>query len=311
MTYVAFMPLPLAATPDRIDEMLGLLGRAGLAVADGRVFVYGDGVPARPSPAPMTPIHLASPLAEPDVGLAAGLARAAGARFVLLPDDGWTRAFAVRLALALDAVCLTGVTELLPGGDGWIARRPSHGGRVNADVPLGRRPAVLTVAKGIAGAAQPMEDGAVDAAIDATAAALPGWLAEARLRPDVSAAGLEQAETVLVAGRGAGSRANIEHLGALAAALGMAFAVSRPVVMNAWAPMDRLAGVSGAMLKPRLAILAGVSGAPALMAAVKRSRVIIAINTDAEAPVFRSDDLGIVGDCRTLLDGLAERLKHQ
>ena len=107
-----------------------------------------------------------------------------------------------------------------------------------------------------------------------------------------------------------GSRdAFVAEMNAAAATLGMAFAVSRPVVMNAWAPMDRLAGVSGAMLKPRLAILAGVSGAPALMAAVKRSRVIVAINTDADAPVFRSADLGVVGDCRTLLDGFAERLR--
>jgi electron transfer flavoprotein alpha subunit len=77
--------------------------------------------------------------------------------------------------------------------------------------------------------------------------------------------------------------------------------------MNAWAPLDRLAGVSGAMLKPRLCLLAGVSGAPALMAAVSRARTLVAINTDPAAPVFRQVDVGIVGDCLTLLEAFADR----
>jgi electron transfer flavoprotein alpha subunit len=136
----------------------------------------------------------------------------------------------------------------------------------------------------------------------------PDWLATATFTPAAADAGLEHAEAVLIAGRGAGSRAGVDRLARVADRLGMAFAVSRPVTMNAWAPCDRLAGVSGAMLKPRLCVLAGVSGAPALMAAVTRARTLVAINTDPAAPVFRLVDVGIVGDCLSLLEAFADRL---
>lgn len=296
--YVALLARRGAAAAERMGEIAGIVQRAGMPPAAGRFVLFGDDVPALSVPA--------SRFAEPDPDVLARAVRQSGAALILMPDDGWARASAVALALRLGALCLTGVTALERRPDGWIVHRRSHGGRVDAHFALGWRPAVLTVARGV-------EPAAVDASTIALATlpaepptALPEWLEAAHFEPATASAGLEQADYVLVAGRGAGSRVNVARLAVVANRLGLAFAVSRPVAMNAWAPMHRLAGVSGAMLKPRLAILAGVSGAPALMAAVARSRTIVAINTDPDAPVFRAADVGIVGDCLSLLEAFAE-----
>lgn len=115
---------------------------------------------------------------------------------------------------------------------------------------------------------------------------------------------LAAAPFVLVTGRGI-KRKEMAEIPSLAARMGAAFGASRPVVMNAWAPMEKMVGVSGAMLKPEICIAAGVSGAPALYAGIEKSRFIVAVNSDDRAPIIKKADVAIVGDGKEIVEALA------
>jgi electron transfer flavoprotein alpha subunit len=102
---------------------------------------------------------------------------------------------------------------------------------------------------------------------------------------DLPASGdLAECRFLVVAGAGAGSRQGVERIAAAARRMGAAFGTTRPVAMNAWAPMDRLVGVSGARTAPAVCIVVGASGAPALHWAIERAAFIAAVNLDEQAP---------------------------
>lgn len=119
---------------------------------------------------------------------------------------------------------------------------------------------------------------------------------------------LAEARVVLVAGAGAGSRRDVARLAAVARRMGAAFGVTRPVAMNAWAPTDRLIGVSGTRLAPALALVVGASGAPAFLWGIERAGVIVAVNIDAGAPIVSEADVTVVGDGVAVAEALAALL---
>lgn len=122
--------------------------------------------------------------------------------------------------------------------------------------------------------------------------------------------GLDTAPFVVVAGRGARNRDTAVQMEAAAEKMGAAFGASRPAVMNAWAPMRQLIGVSGAMTRSEICITAGISGAPALYAGIEKSRFIIAINHDERAPIIKKADVAVVGDCVEVLEALAAEVER-
>jgi len=97
---------------------------------------------------------------------------------------------------------------------------------------------------------------------------------------------------------------NADGIAALARRLGMEVGYSRARVMNGGYDVERLIGISGHLLAPDVCIVAGASGAAALMTGVRDSRFIVAINRDASAPVFAQADVGIVDDWPTVLEAL-------
>ncbi|MBU2601786.1 MAG: FAD-binding protein [Actinobacteria bacterium] len=117
---------------------------------------------------------------------------------------------------------------------------------------------------------------------------------------------LEQSRFLVVAGAGAGSRDGVERIAAAARRMGAEFAVSRPVAMSAWAPMDRLIGVSGTRTAPELCIVAGASGAPALYWGIEKAGFIAAIDLDERAPIAKSADAVILDDGVAVIEELAE-----
>ena len=88
--------------------------------------------------------------------------------------------------------------------------------------------------------------------------------------------------------------------------MGADFGVSRPVAMNAWAPMDRLMGVSGTRAAPALCIVAGASGAPALYWGIEKAGLIVAVNPDERAPIVANSDAALLDDAVAVLEELAE-----
>jgi electron transfer flavoprotein alpha subunit len=118
-------------------------------------------------------------------------------------------------------------------------------------------------------------------------------------------------EAVLVSiGRGIQTKDNIELANELAGALGAAVSASRPVVDQGWLPTSRLVGKSGKRVKPKIYLALGISGAPEHVEGMGDSQVIIAINTDPNAPIFNVAKYGSTIDMFELVPALTEKVKQ-
>jgi len=118
-----------------------------------------------------------------------------------------------------------------------------------------------------------------------------------------------QQDMLVSVGRGIQTQDNIELAEELAAALGGVVSASRPVIDQGWLPLTRQVGKSGATVKPKLYLAAGISGAPEHVEGMKDSELIIAVNTDAQAPIFTVAHYGIVGELVEILPALTEAVK--
>ncbi|WP_246019764.1 electron transfer flavoprotein subunit alpha/FixB family protein [Bacilliculturomica massiliensis] len=107
---------------------------------------------------------------------------------------------------------------------------------------------------------------------------------------------ISEAEVIVAAGRGVRRKEDLEMLSELAQALGGQLGVSRALVDAGMAPSARQVGYSGNRVKPKVYIACGISGAPQHLAGMKESDMIVAVNTDPSAPIFRLADYGFVGD---------------
>jgi len=136
------------------------------------------------------------------------------------------------------------------------------------------------------------------------------FIREIKFEEDQKAEGLENAKLVVIAGRGVQKKEAIEELREMTKHLHGKLGVSRPVAMSAWAPMEELAGVSGAMLKPEICIAVGVSGAAALYAGIEKSKFIIAINIDRKAPIIKKADVAIIDDYKEVIKALVKYVEE-
>ena len=123
---------------------------------------------------------------------------------------------------------------------------------------------------------------------------------------------LEDANIVVSGGRGLGSAENFEALvGTLATLLNGATGASRAIVDAGWVPYSIQVGQTGKTVKPEVYFACGISGATQHQVGMKGSKKIIAINTDADAPIFSLSDVSIVGDVNTVMPKLIEAIKQK
>ncbi len=122
---------------------------------------------------------------------------------------------------------------------------------------------------------------------------------------------MEDAQIVIVGGRGLGSREQFKLLFELAELLAGEVGATRPVVLAGWADEERLLGQTGKTVKPRLLISIGTSGALQYTTGITGAETIIAINRDAHAPIFKMADLGLVGESSAVLPLLLETLRKR
>ena len=132
---------------------------------------------------------------------------------------------------------------------------------------------------------------------------------EARFKEAKAAVDLTQAPLIVAVGRGIKEQKNIEIIEKLAASMGAEIAASRPICDNDWLPMDRQIGSSGQTVAPKLYLAVGISGAIQHLVGMKGARTIVAINKDAEAPIFEIADYGIVGDLFEVVPALTAEIE--
>src|SRR3981081_1808153 len=124
-----------------------------------------------------------------------------------------------------------------------------------------------------------------------------------------SAVDLTQAPLIVAIGRGIKAPENIPQAEALAKALGGEIAASRPICDEGWLPMERQIGSSGQPVAPKLSLALGISGAIQHVVGMKGARTIVAINKDANAPIFEIADYGIVAHIFEIMPALAAELE--
>ena len=232
---------------------------------------------------------------------------------VCLPHTYQTRDFAPALAARLGRTLVTDVTAIRTDGGARVYTRPVFQGKLSADVAAeGPAPHLVTfqigayradaAAKGASAA--PVR--AVDIPVDASAIRQKP---EAPFKEAKQAVDLSQAERIVAVGRGIKGQDHLKIVEELAAALGAEIAASRPICDAGWLPMDRQIGSSGQTVAPKLYVALGISGAIQHLVGMKGSRTIVAINKDAEAPIFEIADYGIVGDLFEIVPAIISELR--
>ncbi len=213
---------------------------------------------------------------------------------------------ATRLACRSSGEVLTDVLSAETAPDRLSCRRSVYSGHLMGRFELSARPWCVTVDPSWAdGDASEAIEHVVLSDTDESGGGGPEPFEDREPLEDPSAGDLADSSFVVVAGSGAGSRRGVERIAATAREMGATFGVTRPVAMNAWAPVDRLIGVSGARTAPALCIVAGASGAPAFYWGIEKAGLIVAVDTDEQAPIVREADLVLVDDAVAVLEELA------
>lgn len=221
-------------------------------------------------------------------------------QYVFFPHTYQTRDYVPALAAAIDRALVTDVIAVKQVNGAPAFARPMFQGKLTADVaPEGPAPHLVTIQIGAFRADQ-VKRGASAAAVSAAAVTIDA--AAVRQQPEApfqeakAAVDLSQAERIVAVGRGIKSAENLPVAEKLAAAFGAELAASRPICDNGWLPMERQIGSSGQTVAPKLYVALGISGAIQHLVGMKGARTIVAINKDAEAPIFEVADYGIQGD---------------
>jgi electron transfer flavoprotein alpha subunit len=232
---------------------------------------------------------------------------------VLLAHTYQTRDFAPQLAARLDRALLTDCIAATMRDNERVFVRPMFQGKLYADVvPLGPAPHLVTFQIG-AYRADAAVRGRAPAPVRAVSVTLdPSAIRqkpEAPFKEVKQAVDLSQAERIVGIGRGIKGQEHLPVAERLAAALGAEMAASRPICDAGWLPMDRQVGSSGQTVAPKLYVALGISGAIQHLVGMKASNTIVAINKDADAPIFEVADYGIVGDLFEIVPALVDALK--
>jgi len=229
------------------------------------------------------------------------------ATLILAPASSKGKDFMPRVAFALDAPQASDVIEFAANG---IFIRPMYAGNIIAEVELEGSVKVATIRQSAFTA--PLDSGSNVAPQKKTLTISPPAHTEfvsfdtiKSERPE-----LGDAEVVISGGRALGSKENFEKvLFPLADKLNAALGASRAAVDAGYAPNDWQVGQTGKIVAPKLYIAVGISGAVQHLAGMKDSKVIVAINKDADAPIFELADYGLVGDLFHIVPELLEKIR--
>jgi electron transfer flavoprotein alpha subunit len=233
---------------------------------------------------------------------------------VLFPHTYRTRDFAPKLATRFASVLVSDVIAARVESGNVVLVRQLFQGKLNGEVRWGAAgPRFASVQAGAWRADSLETASGGSAAIETFSPALdPAQIRqqpEAPFREAARAVDLTAAEIIVAVGRGIGEESNISVVEELAKVLGAEVAASRPICDAGWLPMERQVGSSGQTVAPKMYVAVGISGAIQHLVGMKGSKTIVAINKDANAPIFEVADYGIVGDLFEVVPALVEAVK--
>jgi electron transfer flavoprotein alpha subunit len=230
---------------------------------------------------------------------------------VLFPHTYQVRDFLPKLATRLGRVAVSDVVAHRVENGTLTLVRQLFQGKVNADVRFsGDGPHFASLQAGAYRADRVVEGSApIEVMLPYI---MPGDIRTRPLEPfraSQHTVDLGAAERIVSVGRGIKDADNIPLIEKLAQALGAELAASRPICDAGWLPMERQVGSSGQTVAPKMYMAIGISGAIQHLVGMKGARTVVAINKDADAPIFEIADYGIVGDLFQVVPALIEALK--
>jgi electron transfer flavoprotein alpha subunit len=237
----------------------------------------------------------------------AQVAEKIGAKVIVFSNNLHGKAIAPRLAARLKAGLVAGAIALPDTSNGFVVRKTVFSGKAFANVAINTDVKVVSVNPNSFQSqsnGSPAEVAPFSATIDAPKTRVVNV---SKLTGEIP---LSEAEKVVSGGRGLKGPENWKMIEELAHLLGAATACSRAVADAGWRPHHEHVGQTGLAIAPNLYMAIGISGAIQHLAGVNRSKVIVVINKDPEAPFFKAADYGIVGDAFEVVPKMIEALKQ-
>lgn len=280
-----------AVLGSNVGEWADTLAKTGVS----KVYVVDD-----PGLAQFAPESYASALAA--------IIRASEPAVVLMGASGWGKEVGARTAAKLDWGLVTECIEAKIENGALVLRRPIYAGKAIAHVRAASFPVMVSIRPNINPPVEPNNSSApiqpVAVTLKEPRAKVVELVAKTKSKVD-----LGEASVVVSGGRGVKGPEGFVPVQALADTLGGALGASRAAVDAGWIDYTHQVGQTGKTVAPKLYIAAGISGAIQHLAGMSSSKVIVAVNKDAEAPIFKIADYGIVGDLFDVLPAFTAEVK--
>jgi len=250
--------------------------------------------------------EIAQYLVAPKAEVLAQLAEQASPAAILVASTSENKEVAARTAFKIGSGFLADAIEI---GEGASAKQSIFGGAVTVTSKVAKGIPVISL-RGNSVAAAPSNGAAEEVTVDVSLsdAAKSAKILERVEEAKGSRPSLQDASVIVSGGRGVGSADNFKVVEQLADSIGAAVGASRAATDAGCVPHSMQVGHTGVTVAPQLYIALGISGAIQHRAGMQTSKTIVAINKDAEAPIFELADYGVVGDLFTVAPALAEEL---